>query len=226
MRLAFTILFLLLAAVGFAQNQKVTLHFAAKYNGETVILEDKYYSLPNGDSIAFDVLRYYITGISFYNGNRQVFAEKESYHLIDHSKENTTTIELDMPGKDYNMLRFNLGVDSVTNTSGALTGDLDPGKGMYWAWQSGYINFKLEGRSNACLTRRHEFSFHLGGYLAPGYAMQTISKPIHNTTDIFITIALDKFIQAIDLTKQNSIMIPGEEAVELSQKAAASFEIK
>ena len=60
-----------------------------------------------------------------------------------------------------------------------MGGDLDPTKGMYWAWQSGYINFKMEGSCSQCLATKNNFEFHLGGYQQPFYAMQTIEL---NTT--------------------------------------------
>lgn len=48
---------------------------------------------------------------------------------------------------------------------------------MYWTWQSGYINAKLEGKSNLVNTPTHAFAFHLGGYLNPFQTLQTISIP-------------------------------------------------
>jgi hypothetical protein len=35
----------------------------------------------------------------------------------------------------YDQIQFQLGIDSLTNVSGAMGGDLDPTKGMYWTWQ-------------------------------------------------------------------------------------------
>ena len=74
----------------------------------------------------------------------------------------------------FNTIAFNLGIDSITNVSGAQGGDLDPTKGMYWAWQSGFINIKLQGTSNSCPPPKNEFEFHLGGYQYPFNSLQTI----------------------------------------------------
>ena len=57
---------------------------------------------------------------------------------------------------------FQIGIDSLTNVSGDLDGDLDPALGMYWAWNSGYINMKLEGKSSSCKSVKKEFQFHIG----------------------------------------------------------------
>ena len=98
---------------------------------------------------------------------------------------------------------------------------------MYWAWQSGYINFKIEGNSPSCNTRKHQFQFHFGGYKQPYYAMQTIYLPVSNLKNNSLTIDfnLANFFENISLNQTNSIMIPSKEAVELSKKIATIFYI-
>lgn len=125
----------------------------------------------------------------------------------------------------YDTIKFHLGIDSLTNVSGAVGGDLDPTKGMYWSWQSGYINFKLEGNSPLCNTRNHEFQFHLGGYSAPFASMQTVYLPLTAKQKANILFDVQKLLSAIDLSVQQSIMIPGGDAVALSRLVASSFSI-
>lgn len=118
-----------------------------------------------------------------------------------------------------------MGIDSLTNVSGALGGDLDPTKGMYWTWQSGYINFKLEGKSQYCNTRNNEFQFHLGGYLQPFYCLQSLKMKVNNSQEINIVLDVKKIIDAIDLKSLNHVMSPGKDAMTLSIIAANSFTI-
>jgi len=94
---------------------------------------------------------------------------------------------------------------------------------MYWTWQSGYINIKLEGRSNKCLTRNNAFTFHLGGYQYPFNALQKITIPIQQKEKINIIIDVQKFISSIDLTSQNQIMSPGKSAMYLSNQFSTIF---
>ncbi|MBK9581192.1 MAG: hypothetical protein IPO48_04510 [Saprospiraceae bacterium] len=54
------------------------------------------------------------------------------------------------------------GVDSTRCSSGAQTGALDPAKGLFWSWSSGYIMVKAEG--NAPTAADGSFAFHLGGF--------------------------------------------------------------
>jgi hypothetical protein len=66
--------------------------------------------------------------------------------LIDFDENDSNALCLEIPDDiEFDAIQFNLGLDSLTNVSGALGGDLDPTKGMYWTWQNGYVNFKLQG---------------------------------------------------------------------------------
>ncbi len=126
----------------------------------------------------------------------------------------------------YSKVKFNIGVDSTTNVSGALGRDLDPTKGMYWTWQSGYINLKLEGTSNLCKTRHNEFQFHLGGYQYPFNNFQTVFTDVNSKQNIEVTIDIQKIINQIDLAQQHHIMSPGQEAIIFSEKVIHSLSIK
>lgn len=118
-----------------------------------------------------------------------------------------------------------MGIDSATNAKGVKGGDLDPTKGMYWAWHSGYINFKLEGNSNLCATRNNAFEFHLGGYKSPYNSLQKIRLSVVNKSNCKLVVDIAKFLQQINIATINQIMTPGKEAVGLSVNAANIFSI-
>jgi len=101
------------------------------------------------------------------------------------------------------------------NTSGALSGVLDPSNGMFWSWQSGYINFKIEGISPSCDTRKNKFQFHIGGYQEPHTTLRRLSFRLDNQTTQ-IDLNLDVFFDTILLALENQVMIPGERANELA----------
>ncbi len=198
------------------------------YNNQPLQLH-KYLPLPKADSVQITLLKFYVSNIQLLNNKTLVWEEPNSVHLMDLEDANSFKLSLNVPKSIvFNSIKINLGIDSLTNVSGALGGDLDPTKGMYWAWQSGYVNFKLEGKSPICPTRKHAFQFHLGGYLAPSYALQTIDfqldKPLSDR--IVLQLNIQDFLSNIDLKQQNSVMIPSEEAVLLAQKLAQLFTIK
>ena len=191
-------------------------------------LNQNYHQSSINDSIQIETLKFYISGIELLDSNNVIWKEKNSYHLIDFENENSQSIQLNIPKKSRIFkLKFNIGIDSITSNSGALGGDLDPVNGMYWAWQSGYINFKMVGTSPNCETRKHQFQFHLGGYKQPFYAMQQIFLPIsemqNNTIQINFNLA--PIFNNVSLKETHSIMIPSKEAMNLSKVVAQLFSI-
>jgi hypothetical protein len=167
-----------------------------------------------GDSFSFSKIRFYISNVRFHNEeiNEDYLPKKQAY-LMDIS--NAQTLKIPTPDSfHFTHIKFTLGIDSTTNSQGALSDDLDPIHGMYWTWQSGYINTKIEG-----LRGDKKFTFHLGGYSYPYNASQDVMLSLTGKTLAFQ-------LQAIGTIDQWSIMRPCNEAVNLSKKIAQSFNSK
>jgi hypothetical protein len=200
------------------------LNFQPKFGNADLQLIEAVYTTKNNDSIWIDVFKCYVSNIALLQNGKAVWEEKNSFHLINTANQQSLQLMLQTPAAlVFDAIQFNLGIDSVTNVSGAMGGDLDPTNGMYWTWQSGYINIKLEGRSNKCLTRNNAFTFHLGGYQFPYNALQKITIPIQQIKKINLVIDIQKFISSIDLTTQNQIMSPGKSAMFLSNQFSTIF---
>lgn len=205
--------------------KKLTLLFSASYAEKP--LNQEYYPIANKDSLKIEQLKFYISHLTLIKENKEVWKEEKSFHLIDVFNPSTCAIELTLPKElSFDEIKMNLGIDSIANTSGALGGDLDPTKGMYWTWQSGYINFKLEGISSLCKTRKQEFQFHLGGYQYPYNSLQQLHFEVSKTQQINLGFDVEKFISAVNLSEENQIMTPSTSATKLAQKAASAFIIK
>lgn len=205
--------------------QYLDLKFVATWSGKPVDAQ-KYYKLPSGDSLRITNFRCYISGISLSANGKTVYTEPNSYHLLDMAEPPSMQLRLPNIPK-YDAIHFSIGVDSIMNVSGAHGGDLDPEKGMYWAWQSGYVNFKVEGNSNLCNTRRNEFQFHIGGYAGKDNA--SVKLTLRNAdapNTMTIQIPLSKWLQQIDLRQQHTIMSPSAEAVQLAKQFAATLNIQ
>ena len=211
-------------AVFCQKNRQINIAFNPVFATRPIDFNDSVYSLKDGNNIKFETLKFYISGIQFYNNAKLVWQEKNSYHLYDATDGNHQSVKLSIPSTiKFSKLTFNLGIDSVTNVSGAMGNDLDPTKGMYWTWQNGYINLKLEGTSNTCPNPKKEFQFHLGGYIKPLACLKKISIEVNNKNSINIYIDIKQFIDAIDLSKENHIMSPSASAVELFELIAKCF---
>ncbi len=204
--------------------------------GDKPITEDTWFVSKNGDSIQFDNIRFYVSNIQFEMDDKTLAYDTVKAHLVDVFEANSLHIALrKIDFKRVKALHFDIGIDSLTNVSGALSGDLDPQRGMYWAWQSGYINMKIEGRSPQCKSRKNVFQYHLGGYLPPFYAMKHLELPILGVyTDGtsrdsreggILKIDFSKFFDNINIAAQNSIMMPCKEAMQLADYSIQMFSI-
>lgn len=201
---------------------KINLFFASDQ-----LQAEKWYALNKKDSVLIENLKFYLTGFQFLQDENLLYSEKNSFHLIDLLDSNSLKFQIHIPKKiNFNIIRFNLGIDSLTNTSGVQGGALDPTTGMYWTWQTGYINFKLEGKSNLCATRNNAFTFHIGGFSGEQNALLVIKSIISSQNKVEIYFDLQQALKSIDLQKQNHLMSPSKEAVELAYKFASEFKVR
>lgn len=216
----------MMAGNAFAQRGSVTkIQFIPEMRSSKLKL-GLFYKLENGDSIQVSTLKFYISKFQFLNNDTVVFSEANSFHLIDASDEKSMNLEFKMPiNINYSKIKFNVGIDSITNFSGAMGGELDPTRGMYWTWQNGYINFKMEGNCNRCVSRNHEFQFHLGGYQYPFNSLQEVTLNVNQNERTVIVMDIEKLISEIDLSSKNEIMSPGKEAMFLSEKVSKTISI-
>ncbi len=209
-----------------AQEKKdsLVLRLNLKFKDETLVQNKKYIS-ESKDTLEIDVFKFYISNIKFQYSEATTFSESNSYHLIDIENPNSLRIPIAKTSdKAISKVTFSIGIDSLASVSGAMSGDLDATKGMYWAWQSGFINMKIEGKSSSCKTRKNAFQFHIGGYIKPNYAIRTIElKPINSNLEINVDVA--ELFKYIKLSENNSIMIPGSKAMELADKTTKMFSI-
>jgi hypothetical protein len=223
--LSFLFSFLMVSA---QNNSGLKIHFVHLTSANSMLQLDSGFVFNQKDSVVIHSLRYYISDIKLFQNNVEVYGETNGYHLIDLSDPASLNIELKLiKGIVYDEISFNLGIDSATNTAGALGGALDPSKGMYWSWQSGYINLKIEGKSNLCPQFGHQFQYHLGGYLYPNLAIQNIRLKANRKlgSELNIAFDLEQWLLQLPLTVQQHIMSPSKNAVQISIAAAKVFKV-
>lgn len=191
----------------------------------------KEYISSQNDTLSFESIRFYLTDFQFIYKDKSNYKEPNSYHLVDFDESESMLLAFqNQKNKEIESIQFNIGVDSLASVSGALEGDLDATKGMYWAWQSGFINMKIEGTSPSCKTRKNKFQFHIGGYLEPYYAIRTIEIPIDKFQnpkgELNLTMDLGKLFSEISLKETNTIMIPGKVAMKMADLFSKIFSIE
>lgn len=206
-----------------AQDKTISLSFRPQADNKAIALYDTF-DIGANERIVLETLRFYISGIELWRGDSPVWKEKGSVYLYD--LEDPKNIVLSVPSSlIYDRIRFGIGIDSLTNVSGAMGGALDPMLGMYWTWQSGYINFKAEGHSSASTHPKKEFQLHLGGYSGSDKALRQISLPLVSSSAIGIRVDLRQFLEAAALSKRPHLMSPCPEAVRLSDVLSHCFKI-
>lgn len=219
MRLLVVFQLVLLFSAVYAQ-QVVTVTVLPTLNGlpiepETTILAGK-------DTIFIEKLQFYLSGISVSNAS-QTFSYGEPAKLIVAGADNRFNIST-AEGFTPTGLTFVFGTDSTMNCSGIMGGDLDPALGMYWAWQSGYINFKLEGTSSS-MGENKSFQLHLGGYKRPfETARKVVLQAVGN--NIIAELPLDELFAEIRKNGAQTVMRPCEKGSELCTFIAGNFRLK
>ena len=212
----------MLPLFGVAQR---TLSILPVYHSNILSL-DSVYTNSTGDTIRIETCKFYISNAMLTESLSRKGTHLDDYLLIDVFEPRTWLLGKVDTATFYTELSFNLGIDSVTNNSGALDGALDPSLGMYWTWQSGYINAKLEGSSTASNARNNQFQFHLGGYLSPYNALQKVKLNLSNKADIVLLWDIAPFFDKVDIHNNNHTMSPSANAVELSKLLASFFSIQ
>ena len=231
----FIIIFYSFSFVGYAQSNKDSLfvNLNLRWKNEPLELNKSY--LTKTDSLQLSTFKFYISSIEIEFTDNSKFIEKNGYYLIDIENKSSQKIALlKKTNKTISRILFNIGVDSLASVSGAMSDDLDATNGMYWAWQSGFINMKIEGKSSSCSTRNNNFHFHIGGYLKPNYALRKVNincKDNDNINgncndNINLIVDLSKLFDEIDLKFTNSIMIPGQKAMKLADLSIKIFSLE
>ncbi len=111
------------------------------------------------------------------------------------------------------------GVDSAIQVGGVGKGALDPQRGMYWTWQTGYVQWKMEGvirvdeeshRSDGSAVAEYPMELHLGGFDAATKAQAMLSDClVHPTTNSVIAQwELSPFIARVLDQKKFGVMSP------------------
>ena len=174
------------------------------YAGDKVLqLDTVQYKNELGQAYTVTKFKYYISNIYLEKANEEEPASK-TIHLNN------------VPPGEYSGIKFIIGVDSLHNCSGAQSGALDPVNAMFWAWNTGYIFMKLEGRSPASTSPGNIFEFHIGGYKKPANCIRTVmlnfdkhliigpstTREVHIKADI---AAILKSHTVIDFSKLSSV---------------------
>jgi len=221
-KFSFLYLFIILPLALLGQESK-SLFVQVDYNNSPLTLGKTYVS-QKGDSLRINKFKCYISDLKlhFTDGRSETIGKK--YTLLDADSLAAPAYKMaDFKNSSPGYLELSIGIDSIPNTQGALSNELDVQNGMYWAWQSGYINWKIEGPSSSCTTHKQHYTFHVGGYKAKQNALRTIRLPFPQNAKNILHIDLAAFFNEISLKTTHTVQIPGDAAMLLANLFTKSF---
>jgi hypothetical protein len=177
--------------------------------------------LIKGEKFKFDTTWIKVEELKFYLVYTPFFSDENTtgssiIHLVDLNDSSSYILPFTEDGmKNPTSFDFAIGLDSSATMTTQFSGTLDPALGMYWAWNTGYIHFKLEGTSNLCSTKNQEFQYHIGGYSGKFATQRWLTSPVSLNNQLpFIEIDIASlFKEVVNLKEKPLIMIPGKEAI-------------
>lgn len=226
---------------GPANDHNLILHFkpTVQFDSVPLVFGTAYKNLFK-ETFTPTAFKFYLHGIEMINtdSNKVYRVPVDQYFLVDFADSLSTVIKVPVLSYSYNRIAFTIGVDSALNVSGAQTGALDPAKGMFWTWQTGYIMAKLEGTSPASSEAGGKFEFHIGGFSGADNVVTKVTLPLPfmqnidlkpgKTTTMEITAdAFDWFYQPHDIRLNTNPVIttPGLLARQVAENYSDMFTV-
>ncbi len=210
------------------KEKQITIHFNHLTNGHLLKKEENFI-VSSGDTVSIHKLKYYISHLQLQN-DKGFFTEYPGIFLID--AFGADSIVAKFPEANYTAMKFILGVDSALHMQGVQEGALDPLNDMYWAWNTGYVNFKLEGNSQQAKTDLHRIEYHIGGFAGKQKTMQEIEinfpvkADLHLENELFVQVNMERLWDSskrISITNLPIVIRPGNDAVKVSGQFAGLF---
>lgn len=204
--------------------------FHHKVGEKELKLFDEVYHNQFNEPFVVNKFKYYISNIILIDEQAKKYSFGTQYFLIDEADSVSKIITLATISSKIKSIQFLIGVDSIKNVSGVQTGVLDPMKGMFWTWNSGYVFAKLEGQSDSSHLPAHYFGYHIGGYKTNENAVRKIELAIPNSTSSIINInvnLLQWFLSKnkIKITEAAVCHSPGNFALQVADNYSTMFSI-
>lgn len=136
------------------------------YIGPDEVTEGNTYVI-NGVNTKLDITRFYVSNIRLVDADGIETTATGKYLLITPAEETYPAGAL--PAGNYTKLRFDIGIDSITNHADPSQYPLNDPLGpqfpnMHWGWDFGYIFIRIDGFADKDLNGSTEsaFEMHIG----------------------------------------------------------------
>lgn len=162
---------ILLGLTNMAISQS-TIQFKMMFNNQA-FHKDSSYTNSVGEKVQIHRFMFYTIKWKLITASNDTINLSNEHFLINIEKEQSMVLTFPKLANATKII-FDIGVDSIHNTTGIQTGILDPALGMFWTWRTGYIMAKLHGVSPQAKTAGNRFSYEVGGFQSPYNSVRTI----------------------------------------------------
>lgn len=222
-----------------AATHNLTIRFKPMSGSDALVFGNNYSNVW-GEQYTVSAFKFYVSHIYLTQADSGTTYEvnKDEYFLVNFADDNSTVLQLKAVPNKYNRISFLIGVDSLRNVSGAQTGALDPAKGMFWTWNSGYIMAKLEGNSPASTQVNNKFEYHIGGFSGVDNVLkeatlsfpgsQSVTMQSEKSSELTITADVNKWFanpNDIKISANAVSMTPGPLARRIAENYINMFTI-
>lgn len=214
---------------------RLDIRFRTVAGGSPIRYGDTCYT-PQGEAYQPTRFRIYLGQFTLADDTGSLASFPDTYHLLDAGDSASLTVRLHADARPFRRIVFQVGIDSIRNVSGAQTGALDPVHGMFWTWNTGYINIRLEGTSPSANTADGRFEYHIGGFRAGESTRRTVALDLPSgqahtldasgLSEARIDIELDSWFRSVhDLPIRGGARVttPGPESVRHADNCARMF---
>ena len=199
-RSAWFLLFLWSLISGVAEGQSAVVVYHQVKLGEVQVLLGEWQKSDSNVSIRIDKLRWYVSLPPAGKKGLKAW-------LLDLADSASLDQQMSRPVNNKISLLF--GIDSTIQVGGVGTGALDPLLGMYWTWQTGYVQWKMEGAIRVDGVES-PLELHLGGFDGATKSQSMLSDYLiyPTTNSVIAQWDISPFLAEVVRRKKFGVMSP------------------
>ena len=199
-RSAWFLLFLWSLISGVAEGQSAVVVYHQVKLGEVQVLLGEWQKSDSNVSVRIDKLRWYVSLPPAGKKGSKAW-------LLDLADSASLDQQMSRPVNNRISLLF--GIDSAIQVAGVGTGALDPLRGMYWTWQTGYVQWKMEGAIRVD-GLESPLELHLGGFDGATKSQSMLSDYLiyPTTNSVIAQWDISPFLAEVVHRKKFGVMSP------------------
>jgi len=199
-RSAWFLLFLWSLISGVAEGQSAVVVYHQVKLGEVQVLLGEWQKSDSNVSVRIDKLRWYVSLPTAGKKGSKAW-------LLDLADSASLDQQMSRPVNNKISLLF--GIDSTIQVGGVGTGALDPLLGMYWTWQTGYVQWKMEGAIRVDGVES-PLELHLGGFDGATKSQSMLSDYLiyPTTNSVIAQWDISPFLAEVVRRKKFGVMSP------------------